>query len=201
MTVATDDARAADAQRAALSAPRRSAPARPPMAITNRGDTPAWRAVSITGVPKADLPAESKRLCGDPQVFRPDGTRGRSEQGAADRSVRRRHQGHAHRRVASRRRPWSSICCRPASRSRRRRCRRAARTTGLFLAPGTDRRDLHRAARRPLHRRARPRRRHQGLHARLCRARRDARANSNTRRSSPRTCTSPRPPAAPRSAS
>ena len=46
--------------RAALSAPRCSAPARAPVAVANRGDTPAWRAVSITGVPKADLPAESK---------------------------------------------------------------------------------------------------------------------------------------------
>src|SRR5207248_10697797 len=31
-----------------------------PTAITNRADTPAWRSVSIPGVPPADLPAESR---------------------------------------------------------------------------------------------------------------------------------------------
>ncbi len=46
----------------------------PPTAITNRGDTPAWRAVSITGVPAADLPAESKGYAVSREVFRPDGT-------------------------------------------------------------------------------------------------------------------------------
>jgi len=46
----------------------------PPTAITNRGDTPAWRAVSITGVPAADLPAESKGYNVSRDIFRPDGT-------------------------------------------------------------------------------------------------------------------------------
>ena len=46
----------------------------PPMAITNRGDTPAWRAVSITGVSAADLPAESRGYTVSRSVFRPDGT-------------------------------------------------------------------------------------------------------------------------------
>jgi len=46
----------------------------PPTAITNRGDTPAWRAVSITGVPAADLPAESEGYNVSRDIFRPDGT-------------------------------------------------------------------------------------------------------------------------------
>ena len=46
----------------------------PPTAITNRGDTPAWRAVSITGVPAADLPAENRGYAVSRGVFRPDGT-------------------------------------------------------------------------------------------------------------------------------
>jgi uncharacterized protein YfaS (alpha-2-macroglobulin family) len=46
----------------------------PSTAITNRGDTPAWRAVSITGVPAADLPAENRGYAVSREVFRPDGT-------------------------------------------------------------------------------------------------------------------------------
>jgi hypothetical protein len=46
----------------------------PPMMVTNRGDTPAWRSVSITGVPVADLPAESNGYSVGRSVFRPDGT-------------------------------------------------------------------------------------------------------------------------------
>ena len=46
----------------------------PPMMVTNRGDTPAWRSVSITGVPAADLPAESRGYAVSREVFRPDGT-------------------------------------------------------------------------------------------------------------------------------
>jgi uncharacterized protein YfaS (alpha-2-macroglobulin family) len=45
-----------------------------PTAITNRGDTPAWRSVSITGVPAADLPAESRGYSVSRSVFRPNGT-------------------------------------------------------------------------------------------------------------------------------
>ena len=44
------------------------------MAVTNRGDTPAWRAVSITGVPSADLPAENKGYAVTRKVYRPDGS-------------------------------------------------------------------------------------------------------------------------------
>ena len=43
------------------------------MTITNRGDTPAWRTVSITGVPRADLPGENKGYAVTRTVYRPDG--------------------------------------------------------------------------------------------------------------------------------
>jgi hypothetical protein len=43
-------------------------------AITNRGDAPAWRSVSITGVPSADLPAENRGYAVSREIFRPDGT-------------------------------------------------------------------------------------------------------------------------------
>src|SRR5439155_24029338 len=46
----------------------------PPMMVSNRGDTPAWRSVSVTGVPAADLPAESRGYAVSREVFRPDGT-------------------------------------------------------------------------------------------------------------------------------
>jgi len=45
----------------------------PGMTITNRGDTPAWRTVSITGVPRADLPGENKGYAVTRTVYRPDG--------------------------------------------------------------------------------------------------------------------------------
>ena len=45
-----------------------------PVAVANRGGTPAWRTVSITGVPKADLPAESQGYTISRSVFRPDGS-------------------------------------------------------------------------------------------------------------------------------
>src|SRR5215471_14879648 len=46
----------------------------PPTAMTNRGDAPAWRAVSITGVPAADLPAESRGYEVTRTLFRADGS-------------------------------------------------------------------------------------------------------------------------------
>jgi uncharacterized protein YfaS (alpha-2-macroglobulin family) len=45
----------------------------PPMIVTNRGTTPAWRAVSITGVPSADLPAENHGYNVSRNVYHPDG--------------------------------------------------------------------------------------------------------------------------------
>jgi uncharacterized protein YfaS (alpha-2-macroglobulin family) len=46
----------------------------PGQTVTNRGNTPAWRSVSLTGVPVADLPAESKGYTVTRNVYRPDGT-------------------------------------------------------------------------------------------------------------------------------
>jgi alpha-2-macroglobulin len=48
----------------------------PPVKITNRGDAPAWRSVSITGVPRGDLPAESQGYTVTRQIYRPDGKDG-----------------------------------------------------------------------------------------------------------------------------
>jgi uncharacterized protein YfaS (alpha-2-macroglobulin family) len=45
----------------------------PPTTIANRGDTPAWRSISITGVPKADLPSETKGYVVSRKLYRPDG--------------------------------------------------------------------------------------------------------------------------------
>jgi uncharacterized protein YfaS (alpha-2-macroglobulin family) len=45
-----------------------------PVSVANRGGAPAWRTVSITGVPKADLPAESQGYTISRSVFRPDGS-------------------------------------------------------------------------------------------------------------------------------
>jgi hypothetical protein len=46
----------------------------PPQSVTNRGTAPAWRTVSITGVPKADLPAETSGYSISRAVFHPDGS-------------------------------------------------------------------------------------------------------------------------------
>ena len=45
-----------------------------PLTVANRGAGPAWRTVSLTGVPKAELPAESSGYWVGRWVFRPDGT-------------------------------------------------------------------------------------------------------------------------------
>jgi uncharacterized protein YfaS (alpha-2-macroglobulin family) len=45
-----------------------------PATIANRGTGPAWRTVSITGVPKSDLPAESKGYAVSRNIYRPDGS-------------------------------------------------------------------------------------------------------------------------------
>src|SRR5207237_148588 len=46
----------------------------PPTTIANRGAGPAWRTVSITGVPKSDLPAESKGYTVSRAIYRQDGS-------------------------------------------------------------------------------------------------------------------------------
>jgi alpha-2-macroglobulin len=73
MTVATDNG-APQSRSEPLYRRRPLGSGAPPTAITNRGNTPAWRAVSIAGVPTADLPAESKGYAVSREVFRPDGT-------------------------------------------------------------------------------------------------------------------------------
>ncbi len=45
-----------------------------PTAVANRGTAPVWRTVSITGVPKGDLPAESSGYWVGRWVFKPDGS-------------------------------------------------------------------------------------------------------------------------------
>ncbi|MBV9202994.1 MAG: alpha-2-macroglobulin family protein, partial [Alphaproteobacteria bacterium] len=73
MTIATDNG-APQSRSEPLYLRRLLGAGASPTAITNRGDTPAWRAVSITGVPAADLPAESKGYNVSRGIFRPDGT-------------------------------------------------------------------------------------------------------------------------------
>jgi uncharacterized protein YfaS (alpha-2-macroglobulin family) len=46
----------------------------PAAMIANRGTGPAWRTVSITGVPKSDLPGESKGYTVSRAIYRPDGS-------------------------------------------------------------------------------------------------------------------------------
>jgi uncharacterized protein YfaS (alpha-2-macroglobulin family) len=46
----------------------------PDQTVTNRGSTPVWRSISITGVPAADLPAESKGYNVTRSIYRSDGT-------------------------------------------------------------------------------------------------------------------------------
>lgn len=45
-----------------------------PTAVANKGQTPLWRTISITGVPKSDLPAESSGYWIGRWIFKPDGT-------------------------------------------------------------------------------------------------------------------------------
>ncbi|HEV2334596.1 MAG TPA: alpha-2-macroglobulin family protein, partial [Stellaceae bacterium] len=45
-----------------------------PLSVANRGTAPAWRTVSISGVPRADLPAESNGYTVSRAIFHPDGS-------------------------------------------------------------------------------------------------------------------------------
>src|SRR5213079_3032724 len=45
-----------------------------PLSVANRGTTPAWRTVSMTGVPRADLPAESSGYWAGRWIFKADGS-------------------------------------------------------------------------------------------------------------------------------
>jgi uncharacterized protein YfaS (alpha-2-macroglobulin family) len=73
MTVAVGDAapetRAEPVYLRLVGTPRAQRPA-----VTNRGNTPVWRSVSITGVPVADLPAETKGYTVSRKVYWSDGT-------------------------------------------------------------------------------------------------------------------------------
>ena len=45
-----------------------------PVAVANRGSGPTWRTISLTGIPKADLPAESSGYTVTRTVHKPDGS-------------------------------------------------------------------------------------------------------------------------------
>lgn len=91
-----------------------------PVTIANRGDKPVWRTVSLTGVPGAALPEESKGYTVSRTVYRRDGTPAdpaRIEQGISTSSSSRA----AAPTPPSQRARSSSTCCRPALKSRLRR--------------------------------------------------------------------------------
>jgi alpha-2-macroglobulin len=72
MTVATGDG-APETRNEPLYLRRPIGAGGPPTTIANRGSTPAWRSVSITGVPRAELPAENHGYALTRSVYRPDG--------------------------------------------------------------------------------------------------------------------------------
>jgi uncharacterized protein YfaS (alpha-2-macroglobulin family) len=73
MTVAVDNA-APQKQKDPLYFRRMLGSGAAPLSVANRGTAPAWRTISITGVPRADLPAESKGYTVSRAVFRADGS-------------------------------------------------------------------------------------------------------------------------------
>jgi hypothetical protein len=73
MTVAVGDA-AAQKRAEPLYFRRMLGAGTAPLSIANRGAAPAWRTVSITGVPKADLPAESSGYTVVRTIYKPDGS-------------------------------------------------------------------------------------------------------------------------------
>ena len=198
MTVAVGDAAAAEARRAALFPAHARQPARRRLSVANRGTAPAWRTVSITGVPQGRSAGRKQRLCGRPLGLSAGRHAGRSEQGAADRSLRRRHQGQAQRPVARR----AHAGRRPAAGRVRDRDRDAERPDPRRIIPGsrtsptppTPRSATTATSRRSTSTTAPATSRSPMSCAR------SPRASSNIPRSSSRTCTSRRPPAAPRSA-
>ena len=72
MTVALDNA-APQTQKEPLYFRRMLGSGAAPLSVANRGTAPAWRTVSITGVPRADLPAESTGYTVSRTIFRADG--------------------------------------------------------------------------------------------------------------------------------
>src|SRR6266700_3177863 len=73
MNVAVDDG-AAQQRREPLYFRRMLGLGATPVSVANRGTGPAWRTISITGVPRADLPAESSGYWAGRWIFRADGT-------------------------------------------------------------------------------------------------------------------------------
>jgi uncharacterized protein YfaS (alpha-2-macroglobulin family) len=73
MTVATGGAEP-ETRSAPLYLRRRLGAGGPDLSVTNRGSTPVWRSVSLTGVPRGDLPAENRGYAVARNVYRPDGT-------------------------------------------------------------------------------------------------------------------------------
>jgi alpha-2-macroglobulin len=73
MTIATDSG-APQSRSEPLYLRRILGSGAPQTAITNRGDAPSWRSVSITGVPSSDLPAENRGYAVTRSLFRPEGT-------------------------------------------------------------------------------------------------------------------------------
>ncbi len=73
MTVAVDDA-APQTRSEPLYFRRMLGSGAAPLSVANRGTAPAWRTVSITGVPRADLPAESTGYTVSRAIFRADGS-------------------------------------------------------------------------------------------------------------------------------
>ena len=73
MTVAVGDA-AAQKRSEPLYFRRMLGSGAAPVSVANRGTGPAWRTVSITGVPKADLPAETSGYWAGRWIFRADGS-------------------------------------------------------------------------------------------------------------------------------
>ncbi len=73
MTVATGDA-PPQKRTGPLYFRRALGSAAAPLTVANRGTAPAWRTISMTGVPRADLPAESNGYTVSRSIFRPDGS-------------------------------------------------------------------------------------------------------------------------------
>ena len=142
-----------------------------PITIANRGTTPAWRTVSISGVPKADLPEESNGYTVSRAVYRRDGT-------PADLSTVRQSElfvvvingSRADPSRSARDAGRRSAAGRVRDRERDPGGRQVA--AGVRVAQKHDRAGLYRGARRPLRQRARSPRRRQGFHAGLCGPRR-----------------------------
>jgi alpha-2-macroglobulin len=73
MSVAIDNA-APRTRTAPLYLRRAIGAGAPPQRVANRGAAPLWRTVSITGVPRAELPAEASGYALRRAVYRPDGS-------------------------------------------------------------------------------------------------------------------------------